>query len=92
MSNQLGNHLRIRLPFKLVPQPLQLLPQLLLIKNGTIVNNGYLPIGIGVRMGVFVGDASVSCPASVGYADGVAEDWVGGVSDELDGIDGVVGA
>ncbi len=80
VSDQLGYHLRVGLSLKLVPHPLQLLPQFCLVEEAAVVTHGDPAGGVDVQVRVLVGNGPVDRPAGVGDADGVAEDGAGGVS------------
>ena len=70
MPNELGDDLGIGLAHEGVAQVLQLPPELVVVVEGAVVNDGDPPRGVHVGVGVLVGLAPVRGPAGVGDAHG----------------------
>ena len=60
---QMRHHLRIRLRYKLIPLFFQILPQLHIILNNSIMNQNNF--SGTMRMSIYIGNAAMSCPASM---------------------------
>ena len=67
--NQMGNDFRVGFGMKGVALAMQLLPKSAVVCNDSVVNDGNVPRGARVGVGVFPADISVGRPTGMGDTD-----------------------
>mmetsp|Transcript_43943 Transcript_43943/g.78878 ORF Transcript_43943/g.78878 Transcript_43943/m.78878 type:complete len:358 (-) Transcript_43943:420-1493(-) len=85
-TNQLDNHFCIRLTIENMTSRLKLFTEFIGIVERTVMNEGDFSRGVGVRVGIGIGLASVGSPASMSDANVVAIVDTGALVNEVETI------